>query len=94
MSKLPVCLSGVTTKSEVVCKATWFTLSVLTPSRMSISPPAGQLFRLAVQKAGHDPHTLHVRYDDQRGMHALGMCEKSAMMRTSLKVSLDSNLTD
>jgi hypothetical protein len=43
---------------EVVCNATWFTLSVLTPSRISISPPAGQLLRLAVQKAGHDPHTL------------------------------------
>ena len=45
-------------KLEVVCKATWLTVSVLTPSRMSISPPAGQLLRLAVQKAGHDPHTL------------------------------------
>ena len=60
---------------------------------MSISPPVGQLLRFEVQNAGHEPQTLLLERL-RNGRYALGRCSKSAMTRTSLKVSIDSNLTD
>jgi hypothetical protein len=57
-----------TTTPGDVCRATWLTGLLFTPSTISISPPAGQLSRLVVQKAGHVPQTLYVRYFlDRRG---------------------------
>lgn len=83
-----------TTTPGEVCRATWLTGLLFTPSTISISPPAGQLSRLVVQKAGHVPQTLHVRYFLGQGGYACGRWAKSAIMRTSVNVSFDSSRID
>jgi hypothetical protein len=62
-----------------VCRVIVLKLLELTPSIASISPLAGQSSRLAVQNAGHVPHTLP------------GMCARSRIIKPLLYVFLDSN---